>query len=135
MSLLWWNIVNSMTTDEINEDDMKSETLPSELPEFVSCAPSEHHFKIHIAIDFGTDGTGLNDKHLLMYSYWIQIITLYIALAYAIDGQVFAHKDWKTFKYKVLVKPKTIVLLDENLDVIGFGKDAKHTFSQILCKL
>ena len=53
----------------------------------------------------------------------------YIALAYAIDGKVFAHKEWKSSKYEVGVKPKTIVLLDENEEVIAFGQDAKHMFS------
>ena len=45
-----------------HNDDAKSN-----LPEFVKEAPSikKHNFKIHIAIDFGTDGTGLISQYSL----------------------------------------------------------------------
>eukprot|EP01084_Bolivina_argentea_P126774 224390_1 len=83
------------------------------LPEFATEAPSiaKHSFKIHIAVDFGTDGT---------------------SLAYALpnnkEKNVFVHQDWVSSKYNVGVKPNTIILLDENGDTLGFGKDAKHTY-------
>ena len=58
-------------------------------------------------------------------------------MAYAINGtkEVFVHKEWNAGKYGVSVKPKTIVLLDEDEDVLAFGKAAKDMFSDILCKL
>ena len=63
----------------------------------------EHSFKIHVAIDFGTDGMGM---------------------AYAIDDQVFVHQKWNSKKYGATVKPKTIVLFDDDEEAI-FGMDAK----------
>ena len=68
---------------------------------------------------------------------FIEITTLYLALAYAINGtkEVFVHKEWNAGKYGVSVKPKTIVLLDEDEDVLAFGKAAKDMFSDILCRL
>eukprot|EP01084_Bolivina_argentea_P269745 458511_1 len=84
------------------------------LPHFAKEAPSiaDHSFKIHIAIDFGTDGT---------------------SLAYALPDKlkektVYVHKDWVSVKFNSQVKPKTIILLDENGETIGFGKDAKNTY-------
>eukprot|EP01083_Nonionella_stella_P262378 892249_1 len=80
-------------------------------PNFVSEAPriSENTFKVHCAIDFGTDG---------------------VALAYAFGeaNKVTAHAEWSYKKYAPKFKPKTIVLLDEHCQAIGFGKDAKHTY-------
>ena len=65
-------------------------------------------YKLHIAIDFGTDGIGL---------------------AYAIDGEVYVHQAFNSRKYGASVKPKTIVLLDEDGEVNSFGIDAKFTLS------
>eukprot|EP01083_Nonionella_stella_P178643 631662_1 len=80
-------------------------------PQFVEEAPhiSENEFKVHCAIDFGTDG---------------------VALAYSFGkaNAVTAHAEWKGKKYASKFKPKTIVLLDETYRAIGFGKDAKHTY-------
>ena len=93
---------------------------------------STHEFKIHIAIDFGTDGTGfIFSKYIETKCHQYQYHK-YIALAYAIKGtkDVFAHKQWKSSKFKVEVKPKTVVLLDENHNVVSFGQDAKHMFSK-----
>ena len=72
---------------------------------------SIHKFKIHVAIDIGTNG---------------------IALAYAIPGsdkKVIAHKQWDSSKFHEKHKPEAIVLLDENHEVLAFGRDAKHMFS------
>eukprot|EP01084_Bolivina_argentea_P066523 121266_1 len=82
------------------------------LPEFAKEAPSiaKHLFKIHIAIDFGTDGT---------------------SLAYTLPNKeknVFIHQNWVSSKYNAGIKPNTIILLDENGQTISFGKDAKHTY-------
>eukprot|EP01083_Nonionella_stella_P178642 631661_1 len=80
-------------------------------PQFVEEAPhiSENEFKVHCAIDFGTDG---------------------VALAYSFGkaNSVTAHAEWGGKKYAAKFKPKTIVLLDETYRAIGFGKDAKHTY-------
>eukprot|EP01083_Nonionella_stella_P184105 667188_1 len=81
-------------------------------PQFMKEDPhsSENKFKVHCAIDFGTDG---------------------VALAYAFGetNHITAHAAWSSHKkYAPKFKPKTIVLLDEDLEAIGFGKDAKHTY-------
>ena len=57
----------------------------------------------------------------------------YTALAYAFGetNDVKAHSEWAGSKYKPKFKPKTIILFDEDMEAIGFGKDAKHTFSLI----
>ena len=65
--------------------------------------PEESSFRIHIAVDFGTDGMGI---------------------AYAIDDQVFVHQKWASKKYGATVKPKTIVLFDDEEEAM-FGMDAK----------
>ena len=75
------------------------------------------NFKVHIAIDFGTDG---------------------VALAYALPGRdktIFAHKQWNSSKFHERYKPKAIVLLDENCEVLAFGRDATHMFSSYLPKI
>ena len=56
-------------------------------------------------------------------------------MAYAIDGKVFAHTEWTSSKFVVAEKPKTIVLLDKSHEVVAFGKDAKHMFSDASSKL
>eukprot|EP01083_Nonionella_stella_P312685 1119270_1 len=79
-------------------------------PEFVEVAPRVSEFKVHCAVDFGTDG---------------------VAIAYAFgeaNKDVTAHAEWSHKKYAPKFKPKTIVLLDEDHRAIGFGKDAKHTY-------
>ena len=70
--------------------------------------PTSNPFKLHAAIDFGTDGIGL---------------------AYAIDGDVFVHQAFNSRKYGSSVKPKTMVLLDNEGDVNSFGIDAKFMLS------
>ena len=73
-----------------------------------SKSPQNDPFKLHVAIDFGTDGIGL---------------------AYAIDKEVFVHQAFNSRKYGSSVKPKTIVLLDNEGDVNSFGIDAKFMLS------
>ena len=53
----------------------------------------------------------------------------YVALAYAIGStkEVKAHAEWSGSKFPPKDKPKTIILLNEKKEPIGFGKDAKHT--------
>ena len=62
-------------------------------------------FKLHIAIDFGTDGIGL---------------------AYALDDEVYVHQNFNSIKYGATVKPKTIILFD-NEGGVTIGMDAKFT--------
>ena len=45
--------------------------------------------------------------------------------------KVYIHKEWNSSRYGTVVKPKTIVLLDEDLDVLAFGQEAKRMFSNI----
>ena len=52
----------------------------------------------------------------------------YLALAYAVDGKAFVHTEWASLKYTVNEKPKAIILLDENHNALGFGRDAKHKY-------
>ena len=66
-------------------------------------------FSVAIAIDFGTDGLG-------------------VAYALPNDSRIHVHDKWKSKKYGTIVKPKTIILFDENFDVINVGLDAKHTY-------
>ena len=66
-------------------------------------------YKLHIAIDFGTDGIGL---------------------AFAIEDEVYVHEKFISRKYGASVKPKTIVLLDEEGEVNSLGIDAKFTLSR-----
>ena len=68
-------------------------------------AQEKEQWKIHIAIDFGTDGLGL---------------------AYAIKDEVYIHQRWNCRRYGTTVKPKMILLLDDE-EKAYFGMDAKHT--------
>ena len=106
------DVVETKSPDDLMFNNQLSQSISSDLdvPVFSDEEPTapKHDFKIHVAIDFGTDGT---------------------ALAYAIDGIVFAHKEWNSSKFEVSLKPKTIVLLDEDYDVLAFGENAKHMFS------
>ena len=52
-----------------------------------------------------------------------------IGLAYAINDKVHIHSIWKSKKYENVVKPKTIILLDENGEKVQFGMDAKNVLS------
>ena len=60
---------------------------------------------------------------------------IYIALAYAYNGIVFAHTQWKSTKFKAVVKQKTTVLLDEDEEVAAFGQIAKHMLRNMLYKI
>ena len=66
-------------------------------------------FKLCIAIDFGTDGIGL---------------------AYAIDDKVLIHDNFRSRIYGYCTKQKSIVLLDQNGEMISFGSDAKAALSE-----
>eukprot|EP01084_Bolivina_argentea_P304272 525433_1 len=82
-------------------------------PKFATQAPNTpNEFLVRVAIDFGTDG---------------------VALAYALgkSNHVESHAEWSAKKYKPKFKPKTIILLDENGNALGFGKDAKHTYMAV----
>ena len=96
---------------------------------------SKYDFKMRVAIDFGTDGIGmLLLNHVptrFRWLFFVNYILLALAYGFGETNQVFAHTKWSTNTYEAQVKPKTIILLDEDHDVIGFGKDAKHTFSVV----
>eukprot|EP01083_Nonionella_stella_P018205 50835_1 len=70
----------------------------------------EVHFKIHIALDFGTDGC---------------------ALAFAYDGQVTVYNKWKTKKRKRAIKAKSQILLSDKDEVVAFGDHAKIIYSSL----
>eukprot|EP01083_Nonionella_stella_P209552 759515_1 len=83
------------------------------IPKLATQPPNtQHEFLVRVAIDFGTDG---------------------VALAYAFgkSNHVESHAEWSAKKYKPKFKPKTIILLDENGNALGFGKDAKHTYMSV----
>lgn len=61
--------------------------------------------KVSIAIDFGTDGLGV---------------------AYAYNNEIYVHDKWKSKKYGSTVKPKTIILFDDEKKKVAVGMDAKH---------
>ena len=66
-------------------------------------------YDISIAIHFGTDGLG-------------------VAYALPNSTRIHVHDKWKSKKYGSIVKPKTIILFDENLEVINVGLVAKHAY-------
>jgi molecular chaperone DnaK (HSP70) len=76
------------------------------------CFDSSHTFKLHVGIDFGTDGTAISFIH---------------------DEQpdiIHVHDKWlskrprKTDTYMDQIKPKTAILVDTEKNVIAFGKRA-----------
>eukprot|EP01083_Nonionella_stella_P013584 38221_1 len=71
---------------------------------------SNPQFKLHIAIDFGTDGVGL---------------------AYAYHNEIFVHSKWSSKKYGDQIKPKTLILLDKEDEILAFGLDAKFTYMAV----
>eukprot|EP01084_Bolivina_argentea_P062994 115086_1 len=89
----------------------KKDVLSGEEP--ISVAPPIHYingdFKVHIAIDFGTDGCGL---------------------AFALKGEddITVYNKWNRKKKNIMVKTKTQILLNEQNKVVAFGNDAKKTF-------
>eukprot|EP01084_Bolivina_argentea_P193609 332149_1 len=74
---------------------------------------NEKKYKLHIAIDFGTDGLGL---------------------AYAIGDKVYIHNKWNSERYVDVVKPKTIILLDKCGNADAFGSDAKEIYMKLKSK-
>ncbi len=64
-------------------------------------------FKAIVGLDFGTDGIGI---------------------AYGIGDKMFIHSGWESEKYARRTKRRTIILLDQNNDVAGFGMDGKETY-------
>ena len=87
---------------------------PQDSPDIIEINPLlqnevKNAYKVHIAIDFGTDG---------------------VALAYAIDGEVYMHQNFHSRRgYGSSQKPKAIVLMDDEDHVTSFGIDAKFTLS------
>ena len=71
----------------------------------------EVEFKLHIAIDFGTDGCGI---------------------AFGYDDQVIIYNKWKGRNRKRKNKTKTQILLGDNDQLLCFGDNAKMTLSIFL---
>ena len=95
-------------------------------PSFVN-ELNESNFKVYIAIDFGTDGLGTTYINIYIYRYLTYF--QFIGLAYAINDEVYIHSKWNSTKYEHVVKPKTIILLDEKGEKVQFGMDAKDVLS------
>eukprot|EP01083_Nonionella_stella_P158594 516383_1 len=72
--------------------------------------PTPVEFKIHIAIDFGTDGC---------------------ALAFAYEGNITVYNKWMTKRRKRATKAKTQLLLNEKNEVVAFGDNAKIIYSSL----
>jgi len=103
------------TTDEIEVHepmhiaaiDPIDHTTTKLKPPSHSIDEKEQQFKVHIAIDFGTDGVGLS---------------------YAYNGKVFVHSKWDSKKYGDQIKPKSLILLDSKGQTMAFGLDAKFRY-------
>eukprot|EP01084_Bolivina_argentea_P070322 127841_1 len=67
-------------------------------------------FKIHIAIDFGTDGC---------------------AIAYYYNKNVIVYNKWMTKSRQSTTKVKTQILLDDKDEVVAFGDNAKIIYSSL----
>eukprot|EP01084_Bolivina_argentea_P266273 451579_1 len=76
----------------------------SEQEELSSC------FKIHVAIDFGTDGC---------------------AIAYHYNGKVTVYNKWMTKSRQRTTKVKTQILLNDKDEVVAFGDTAKIIYSSL----
>eukprot|EP01083_Nonionella_stella_P112473 330904_1 len=70
----------------------------------------ERMFKVHVGIDFGTDGC---------------------ALAFAHNGKVTVYDKWNTKKRKRSVKVKTQLLLNDKDEVVAFGDNANIIYSNL----
>ena len=55
-----------------------------------------------------------------------------MAYAFGDTNNIKAHTEWGNGKYKAKFKPKTIILLDEHHEPMGFGENAKNTFVDTL---
>eukprot|EP01084_Bolivina_argentea_P298087 513630_1 len=67
-------------------------------------------FKIHIAIDFGTDGC---------------------ALAYHYNNKVTVYSKWMSKSRQRTTKVKTQILLNDKDEVVAFGDNAKIIYSSL----
>ena len=70
----------------------------------------ETGFSVAIAIDFGTDGLGV---------------------AYAVNDEIYVHNKWNSKRYGSTIKPKTIILLDDDNETVAVGMDAKHAYMNL----
>eukprot|EP01084_Bolivina_argentea_P070771 128691_1 len=68
------------------------------------------NFKIHIAIDFGTDGC---------------------AIAYYYNNKVIIYNKWMTKSRQPTTKVKTQILLNDKDEVVAFGDNAKIIYSSL----
>eukprot|EP01084_Bolivina_argentea_P124778 221101_1 len=76
-------------------------------PTIAPFSAKQSKFKIHIAIDFGTDGIGM---------------------AYACNGEIYVHNRWCSKKYAAKIKRKTSILIDNKGVTQAFGKDARASY-------
>eukprot|EP01084_Bolivina_argentea_P289292 496725_1 len=81
---------------------------PSQIP--IQSKQRSIDFKIHIAIDFGTDGC---------------------ALAYYYNNKVTVYNKWMTKSRQRTTKVKTQILLNDKDEVVAFGDNAKIIYSSL----
>ena len=75
----------------------------------------ENKYKMSIAIEFGTDGLGV--------AY---------ALQDSLEAKIRVHDKWKSKKFGTVVNTKTIILFDENHEVVNHGLDAKSAYINLV---
>eukprot|EP01084_Bolivina_argentea_P267139 453378_1 len=103
-----------MRTKQAQRNDRKIKPIPSVKSKNMKQHKAEKvAFKVSVGIDFGTDGLGL---------------------AYSIKGsdgksKVYVHDNWKTKNFGRTTKPKTIILLDNDGQILQTGLDAKHIYN------
>ena len=103
-SLLAWT--PQYDDNPFSDSDYDSE--PNPLSEPGAPSPKPVDFKLHIAVDFGTDGLGI---------------------AYAYKGKIYAHSKYKVKRYASKEKPKTMVMIDKNTgEAASFGMEARFRF-------
>ena len=95
---------NSITHDGVPSINQSEHT------QYNICTNIRRKFKLCIAIDFGTDGIGL---------------------AYAYNGKIYVHSKWQSTRFASTIKPKTIILLDDEGEPNSFGMKAKYTYMDL----
>eukprot|EP01084_Bolivina_argentea_P283972 486512_1 len=96
-------------------------------------------FRVHAAIDFGTDGVGLAytlSDHDAMQMKGSKHIPSNESKSNDNKNKnqlppIISHNKWVSKKYKNVLKQKTIILLDKHLQFIKFGKKAKELYMEL----
>eukprot|EP01083_Nonionella_stella_P033071 90543_1 len=88
-----------------------------------AAAPKQHvQFKLHIAIDFGTDGCGIAFAHR-------EEIKKDDKITYQDKVQIY--NKWRGKKKQRTTKTKTHILLNEENEVVCFGNNARYIYSNL----